>query len=109
VGRYRPQCKANQLTLNFDQASLPAAPISPEVAAIVHAHLPPPVLPVFGTSEPEKPKVRAWNFRDQFPDPLNHAILNGIVGDQDPTPDQIESIHVEHANELLGYWTASRR
>ena len=101
MGRYRPQYRANQLTLNFEHAALPAAPMSPEHAAIVHAHLPPPVLPVIGTCQPEKPKVRAWNFRDTFPAPLDEAVFAGVFIDEDLDSEQVEAIHVERANELL--------
>lgn len=101
MGRYRPQCKDNQLTLNFEQGALPAVPMSPEHAAIVHGHLPPPGLAPATQPKPEPPKRAVWNFRDTFPAPLEEAVTAGMFNDDDLDSEQVESIHVEMANELL--------
>jgi hypothetical protein len=107
VTRHQQQCQPNQLTLNFEQAAFAEQPtsqqpMSAEHAAIIHAHLAPPVFPPIKTPGPERPSQWAWDFIDVFPTPLTEAVEAGVFGyEEDPTSEQIESIHIERANELL--------
>ena len=91
---------SNQIAFQFEGAAIPVAPMSAEHAAIVHGHLPPPVLPPIIPHTAERPPP--WDFRTSFPRPLQQALTAGLLGDEEPTTEHIEALHLEHANELLG-------
>ena len=86
---------ASQLSFKFDNASMPMQPNTPEHAAIVHAHLPPPVLP------PIIPRRVTFDFSTTFPSPLADALDSGVFGSDVPDGSAVQAIHHEHANELL--------
>lgn len=90
--------------------------LSPGAAAIVHAHLPPPnpeqymqsSVEPFDNSSCNAPVVPAalvqvlpWDFRTSFPEPLEEAIETGRLNEDDAAPDNLKSLHEEHARHLL--------
>lgn len=53
------------------------------------------------TSPPPLVQVLPWDFRLTFPQPLEAAIEAGVLHDEDREPENIKSLHVEHAREAL--------
>jgi hypothetical protein len=99
--------------------------MSPEVAAIIHGHLPPPDL----EKRIETPNVRPqialksgpcvmcdesvtgdpacltqmlpWDFRTTFPEPLEEAIEAGKLHESDIEFENLRALHEEHARHAL--------
>jgi len=87
-----------QFTFSFEEATLP---LSPEASAIIHAHLPPAVLP------PVRSETPADEFGDvPVPRPLPEAVAKGVFGIDDddepvdPSPDEVFAITVFHGERL---------
>lgn len=99
--------------------------LSPEVAAILHAHLPPPGIdqnllppsdrdqdssaglaggPHHRASEraaSEVVQVLPWDFRQSFPMPLGEAVEAGKLLEEDLEPENLKALHEEHARHAL--------
>jgi hypothetical protein len=87
-----------QFTFSFEEATLP---VSPEASAIIHAHLPPAVLP------PVRSEAPTDEFGDvPVPRPLPEAVAKGVFGIDDddepvdPSPDEVFAITVFHRERL---------
>jgi hypothetical protein len=99
--------------------------MSPEVAAIIHGHLPPPdieerietsdVRPQFApksgpcvmcdesvTGDPERlTQMLPWDFRTTFPEPLEEAVEAGKLHESDIEFENLRALHEEHARHAL--------
>jgi uncharacterized protein YukE len=73
----------------------PASPPKPQPRTERPA-IPPPSVPANGLTLKLK-----WDFRTSFPEPTEQALDAGTVSDEDMHPDNIRSIHEEHAREML--------
>ena|GEM_PF-2810686 len=94
----RERQQYQQFTFLFEEATLP---LSPEASAIIHAHLPPAVLPPVCSEAP------ADEFGDvPVPRPLPEAVAKGVFGIEDndepvdPSPDEVFAITVFHGERL---------
>ena len=93
--------------------------LSPGAAAIAHAHLPPPEVeryvaeqgtaPPAPETRPQEPsgassplvQILPWDFRTSFPAPLEAAIEAGRIHEDDAEPENLRSLHEEHAQHAL--------
>src|SRR5690348_8648004 len=93
--------------------------LSPEAAAIVHAHLPPrnveqhvskedkseqpnePLERLPASTHPPLVQVVRWDFRTSFPGTLDEAIEAGKLHEDDADPENLRSLHEEHARHAL--------
>ncbi len=104
----------NQLLIDW---SVPAEP-RPAAPDIVPQEDAPPLSAVAlpQTLEPEPPKPRTealtfrnpdllqllpWDFRTSFPQPMEEAILNGKIQPEDAEPENVASLHEEHARHAM--------
>jgi hypothetical protein len=104
----------NQLLIDWSTAaeSRPASPdIHPQgdspslstVALPQSAESPPskPLPEPFAFRNPELLQVLPWDFRTSFPPPMEEAILNGTLQPEDAEPENLASLHEEHARHGL--------
>lgn len=106
--------QANQLSFDWSNSSL----ASPEAAKIRPDAKPPPSppLPLLPESKPapveiwsapltfrhpDLIQVLPWDFRTSFPQPVEDAILNGMLQPEDAEPENLASLHQEYARHAL--------
>jgi hypothetical protein len=78
-----------QLFIPWSDTAPSLLPLRP-ASAPLDANQPPPLV-----------QHLKWDFQESFPQPTEDAIDNGIISDEDLTPDNIKAIHDEHAREML--------
>ena len=55
----------------------------------------------FAFRNPHLKQVLPWDFRTSFPEPMEEAILNGKLQPEDAEPENLASLHDEHARHGL--------
>jgi hypothetical protein len=55
----------------------------------------------FAFRNPDLLQVLPWDFRTSFPQPMEEAILNGTLQPEDAEPENLASLHEEHARHGL--------
>jgi hypothetical protein len=55
----------------------------------------------FAFRHPDLLQVLPWDFRTSFPQPSEEAILNGTIQPEDAEPENLSSLHEEHARHGL--------
>lgn len=89
----RHQSRPQQLQINW---TLP--PDVPAVSHLKDGQLPEQVeVADFSKSS----LVLPWDFQTTFPKPLPRAIATGIINEDDANPENLASVHQEHAREML--------
>lgn len=93
-----------QLSFSFENTSIPMTPMTAGYAAIVHAHLPQPVLPAI-LSQPEIDEVHEDD-GIPVPLPLESAVRKGVFGVDEnddpvePSQEEVHEISLRHGERL---------
>jgi hypothetical protein len=109
AGRRNDAAQENQFTFDWSAAALPKAELSqspPERATLPEPTPEPTPEPEPKTDSiefrhPDLLQILPWDFRTSFPEPLEEAILNGKLQPEDATPENLKSLHDEHARHAL--------
>jgi hypothetical protein len=107
VSRQRQRQDQNQFSLPFEQTELP---LTPQAAAVIHAHLPPAVLP---------PLLITAHWPNEIdgvpiPTPLREAVEREVFGTEengdpvDPTPAEVLAITLYHGERLTELLESAR-
>ena len=87
--------------LHIDWTASNAGPQSPTVPPQVSASIPPKAPTGIADDSLPFDQHLPWDFKTTFPQPSPEAIEAGIVTDEDAEPENIRTIHEEHARELF--------